>query len=352
MDLDLLKKLSNADGIASNEQEVRDIMVKVCKEYSTDILYDNLGSVIFEKKGLQCGPKIMIAAHMDEVGFMVRSISKEGLIFLMEVGGVKELAKYMQPVRITTSENKKINGIINATYDNGTSKDLYVDIGATTDKEVYDLGIEIGDMVTYTTEFESLKVHDIACGKAFDDRLGCYVMAEVIKRLKDIEHPNSVYMAATSSEEVGIRGAKTSAYKINPDVVFVIDVACFSNEFVRNHTNKRQIGKGVMLTNFDRTLVPNRKMLKVVKEAAKEKNFNLQLDMFNKGGTDGGEAHKINEGKPTVVTCLPVRYGHCPFSIVNVKDLEECIDLYVEIIKNFDMETYKDTINFKGVEVI
>lgn len=351
MNLELLKQLSNADGIASNEQEIRDIMVKACKDYSTDILYDNLGSVIFEKKGTEGGPKIMIAAHMDEVGFLVRSISKEGMIFLMEVGRVKDLAKYMQSVRITTSKNRKINGIINATYDNGISKDLYVDIGADTDKEVYDLGIEVGDMVTYTTHFESFELQNIACGKAFDDRLGCFIISEVLKRLKDIKHSNSVYMAATSSEEVGIRGAKTSAYKVNPDVVFVIDVACFSNEFVRNHTNQRQIGKGVMLTNFDRTLAPNRKMINVVKEAAKKKGFNLQLDMFNTGGTDGGEAHKINEGKPTVVTCLPVRYGHCPFSIVNVKDIEECIDLYVEIIKNFDIETYRDTINFKGVEI-
>lgn len=345
MSLEFLKKLSNCDSIASNEQEVRKVLFNELKSYSDEVLTDNLGSIIFEKKGSAKGPKIMIAAHIDEVGFIVRSITKDGLIMLMEVGGIKQLAKFMQVVRITTDNGDKIKGILNATYKDNKSEDLYVDIGAKSYQEVKDLGIEIGDMVTYDSKFQNLNNENVI-GKAFDDRLGCYVIGEVLKRLNEKEHPNTVYFVGTSSEEVGIRGAKTATEKINPDVVFVIDAACFSDEFVRNHKNKRQISEGIILTNFDRTLVPNREMIKVVKNTAKGLNKKVQLDMFTTGGTDGGEAHKISDGKPTVVTCLPLRYGHCAYSIANLNDVNDMIDIYIEIIKNFNHEQYTKTIDF------
>ncbi len=269
---------------------------------------------------------------------------------LMHVGGVKPLAQFMQKVRITTEDGKKINGIIQASYDNGSATKVYVDLGAQTAQEVYDLGIQVGDMVTYTTEFEQFDLPNTVAGKAFDDRLGCYIMGEVLKRLQDIDHPNTVYMVGTSSEEVGIRGAKTAVYKVNPDVVFPIDVACFNDEFVRNHTNQRQIGKGMMLTNFDRTLAPNRTLIRYIKDTANTLHKPLQLDMFNAGGTDGGEAHKSRDGKPTAVSCLPVRYGHCAYSIANLQDIEDAIEIFTEIIKNFDEEAYRKSIDFvKGV---
>ncbi|MEF2782637.1 MAG: aminopeptidase [Clostridium sp.] len=348
MNIDFLKKLSNADGIASNEQEVRDVLVEELKDYADEITCDNLGSIIF-KKGNK-GPKIMLCAHMDEVGFIVRSVSNMGQVMLMHVGGVKPLAQFMQKVRITTEDGKKINGIIQASYDNGSATKVYVDLGAQTAQEVYDLGIQVGDMVTYTTEFEQFDLPNTVAGKAFDDRLGCYIMGEVLKRLQDIDHPNTVYMVGTSSEEVGIRGAKTAVYKVNPDVVFPIDVACFNDEFVRNHTNQRQIGKGMMLTNFDRTLAPNRTLIRYIKDTANTLHKPLQLDMFNAGGTDGGEAHKSRDGKPTAVSCLPVRYGHCAYSIANLQDIEDAIEIFTEIIKNFDEEAYRKSIDFvKGV---
>ena len=318
------------------------------KDYADEITCDNLGSIIF-KKGNK-GPKIMLCAHMDEVGFIVRSVSNMGQVMLMHVGGVKPLAQFMQKVRITTEDGKKINGIIQASYDNGSATKVYVDLGAQTAQEVYDLGIQVGDMVTYTTEFEQFDLPNTVAGKAFDDRLGCYIMGEVLKRLQDIDHPNTVYMVGTSSEEVGIRGAKTAVYKVNPDVVFPIDVACFNDEFVRNHTNQRQIGKGMMLTNFDRTLAPNRTLIRYIKDTANTLHKPLQLDMFNAGGTDGGEAHKSRDGKPTAVSCLPVRYGHCAYSIANLQDIEDAIEIFTEIIKNFDEEAYRKSIDFvKGV---
>lgn len=346
MNIDFLKKLSDADGIASNEGEVRDVLLAELKDTNTEVCTDGLGSLIFTKNSNKSDISIMICGHMDEVGFMVRSISELGLIHLMVVGGVKPIAQHLQKVRITTSTGEKISAVINGTYENGKTEKLYCDIGATTAEEVRELGIEVGDMVTYATEFEKFAVPDIYAGKAMDDRLACFVIGELMKDLDQEELDCTVHFAATSSEEVGIRGAKTAVQKMNPDVVFVIDVATFSTEFVRDHTNQRQIGKGPILTHFDRTLAPNREMLKFVKETAKEEELPLQLDMFNSGGTDGGEAHKVNEGKATVVNILPVRYGHCAYSIVDQRDIEQMIQLYKAMLRNFDETTYKKMINF------
>ena len=346
MNLEFMKRLSNADGIASNEQEVRDVMIDELGEYADEIDCDHLGSIIF-KKGSQ-GPKIMLCAHIDEVGFTVRSVSEQGQIMLMNVGGVKPLAQFMQRVRITTQSGRKLHGILQASYENGSAVKVYVDLGAESAAQVYALGIQVGDMVTYTTEFETFDTEHIIAGKAFDDRLGCYIMGEVLKRLSDIDHPNTVYMVGTSSEEVGIRGAKTAVYRVNPDVVLPIDVACFNDEFVRNHTNQRQIGKGMMQTNFDRTLAPNRMLIKLIRDAAANLHKPLQLDMFNAGGTDGGEAHKSRDGKPTAVSCIPVRYGHCAYSLAHTQDIEDAIEIFVDIIKNFDDDAYKQSIDFLG----
>ena len=345
MNIEFLKNLSNADGIASNEKEVRQAILAEVEELPYEKQTDGLGSLIFTKKG-KSSKSIMICGHMDEVGFMVRSISNLGLIHLMVVGGVKPIAQHLQKIRITTFDGKKISGVINGEYRDGKTENLYCDIGATTAQEVAELGIEVGNMACYATEFEEFAVKDIYAGKAFDDRLACFVMGELMKRFANAELPLTVHFANTSSEEVGIRGAKTAVQAVDPDIVFVIDVATFSTEFVRDHTNQRQIGQGPILTHFDRTLAANLEMIHYVKETAQSQNISLQLDMFNSGGTDGGEAHKVNEGKPTVVTILPVRYGHCAYSIVNIRDVQQMIDLYESLIKNFTEETYHRMVDF------
>lgn len=331
-----LERLSNADAIASNEQEVRDILQTELQDFVDDIQYDGLGSVIFQKIGNANGPKIMLAGHMDEVGFMVRHITPMGQIIVVTIGGVKPLAQCMQEVRITTRLGRKIIGVLQASYLEGKTDRVYVDIGADSEAEVSALGIEVGDMVTYTTTWKAYDIHQKICGKAFDDRLGCYVFGEVIKRLKDVKHPNIVYGVGTSSEEVGLRGAKTATYVVNPDIVFVFDVACYPDEFDRSYQNKRQIGKGMMITHNDRTLAPNKNLLYYVRDLAKEIGIEVQLDMFNNGGTDGGEAHKDRKGHPTLVCCLPVRYGHCGYSIADRQDIEDMIQLFVELMKKID----------------
>lgn len=341
MDTNLLKELSNADSIASNESETRNILHNHMKQYSNNVFTDNLGSIIFEKKGTAENPKIMIAAHMDEVGFKVRAITKQGQIIVKTIGGVKPLAKFMQTVRITTNTGKKIKGYLQSTYTQELpAKEIpgqtYIDIGATSDKEARQLGIEEGNMVCYDSQFTHLNKQNAVMGKAFDDRLGCYIMAKILENLQKTNHPNTVYFAATSSEEVGTRGAKTATAKIKPDLAFAIDCCCYKDEFDRGHNNARQIGKGMILILSDRGLEPNPELVSIVKKAAAKLKKNLQRDMFDRGGTDASSIHLTGEGVPSVVTCIPLRYGHCSNSIASMDDINDTIEIYTEIIKQLN----------------
>lgn len=343
MNIDFLKKLSDADGIAGNESEVRTVILDEIASLKDGlkIQTDGLGSLILTKKGTS-DKSVMLCGHMDEVGFMVRNIAENGLIGLMVVGGVKPHAQQLQSVRITTFSGTKYFGFIQGKFENGLTSELYCDIGANSAKEVAGLGIEIGNMVAFDADFQELGPEDTFAGKALDDRLGCFVLGELIKELKDVELPLTVHFAFTSSEEVGIRGAKTAAQMMNPDAVFVVDVATYSSDWIRDHNNQRQLGKGPILTHFDRTLSPNQKMSALVRETAKALDLPLQLDMFTTGGTDGGEAHKVNEGKPTVVSILPVRNGHCAYSIMKGADIEQMITLYSGILQSLTLEKLQD----------
>lgn len=348
MTIKILEALSNADAIASNEKEVQTILYHELKPFCDHVVFDRLGSIMFEKKGTSKGPKIMLCAHMDEIGFMVKAITPNGHVMVMPIGGVKPHAQMMQKVRITTENGKKYIGILNAKFQDQQALDPYVDLGLDSAEQVYALGISVGDMVTFDTTFEMLSEKDLIVGKAFDDRIGCYILGEVLKRLQHLQHENDVVIAMTSSEEVGVRGARTASYTADADIAFPIDVACYQDEFIKDYRNQRQIGKGVMQTNYDSSLIPNRYLMQYMRKIAYKHNIPLQLDMFTRGATDGKETHVMKSGCPTVVGCIPVRYGHCGYSIAHVQDIEYAIDLYTRMICNFTQEDYQKSIDFLG----
>lgn len=343
----LFRQLSEADSIASCEDEVRAILLNELRGLSDEILCDGLGSVIFHKKGSSKNPlKIMFAAHMDEVGFMVRHISDIGFIELIAVGGVLDKSKDMQLVRITTSSGQKIEGLLNVSRDSDSKvKTMYVDIGVDSAKEVLDLGIAIGDMVCFASETRKLQ-EKVYAGKAMDDRSGCYVMIEAMKKLKD-DIENDIYIVGTSSEEVGIRGGKTATYLIDPDIVFALDVAN-NPELTKNYTNHRLIGKGPMIVHYDKTMAPNKKLLRYVKEKAEKNNISYQCDMFSGGGTDAGNAHLQNSGKLALVLGIPLRYCHGSYSFVHSDDLENLTRLVTLLAKELTRYEYEKFIDYTG----
>ena len=200
--MDLLKRLSNADAVAAKENEVRNILKEECSPYCDEVSYDHLGSVIFHKKGTDSDPlKIMFSAHMDEVGFLVRHISDIGFVYLIALGGVLDKSKEMQKVRITTCTGEKITGILNVTKnEHGAVKDMYVDLGVDSREEVENLGVEIGNMVCFASECIQMNNEKVYAGKAMDDRSGCYVISEALKRLSKESLQSDVYMCGSSSE--------------------------------------------------------------------------------------------------------------------------------------------------------
>lgn len=327
----LLKKLSEADSVASNENEVRKIAYQELKDCCDEILYDSLGSMIFHKKGKSQNPiKMMFSAHMDEVGFMVRHISDIGFLYLMALGGVLDKSKEMQVVRVTTDDGRKYEGLLNVTKDSqGKVKDMYVDIGCDSADEVKALGIDVGNIVCFASSLRHVQPK-VYMGKAMDDRSGCYVLIEAMKQIKD--NDNDLYFVLTSSEEVGVRGSKTATHMIKPDVFFAVDVAN-NPELIKNYTNHRLIGHGPMIVHYDKTLVPNPKLVKYVKKIADNNHIPYQKDMLSGGGTDAGNAHLEAGGRLAMVLGIPLRYCHGSYSMVHSDDLDNLIHLTVEISK-------------------
>lgn len=350
MNTELLKRLSNADAIAANEDEVRSILVEELRDACDDIITDGLGSVIFHKKGTSKNPlKLMFCAHMDEVGFLVRSISNIGMVYLIAAGGVKNEAKSNQLVRITTEDGNKIYGMLNSTWngDHSQAKDMYVDLGCNNKEEVEALGIQIGDMVTFASEARDMNADGVFAGKALDDRIGCFILAETLKNLKDCTCEHDVYFAMTSSEEVGVRGGETATYTINPDLVFAVDVAN-APDLVRDHTNQRKIGEGCMLVHYDKSMAANKKLLSYLKKLANEHKIPYQCDMFSGGGTDAGKAHLERGGRPACVIGIPLRFCHGPYSMLHKNDVTHTITFLKEIISSMNDEIYADVMNYIG----
>lgn len=334
MEIELLKRLCQCDAIAANEDEVRKVLVE---NINGQVTYDGLGSVIVNHKGL--GPKLMFCAHMDEVGFLVKNISDIGMLNVIPVGGVKDSAKGFQPVNVTIDNGTKVKGLMNCSYDdNNRVKDIYVDIGLDSRDEVIAAGVNIGDMVSFDSKSYILNDH-VMMAKALDDRVGCYVLKEIDRRIKTMNHDNDVYLCFTSSEEVGTRGGKCTTDIINPDIIFAVDVAC-APDLVRDYRNQRKIGKGCLIVHYDKTMIPNKKFLRWLKDKARENNIKFQCDMFSGGGTDAANAHMVNGGKLSIVLGIPLRYCHGTYSMVDLDDVESLIQLILVVIESFNKSEY------------
>lgn len=335
MDREFLERLCQANGIASQEGQVRRVLREYGEDWCDGVECDGLGSLIFTQEGE--GPTVMVAAHMDEVGFMVRAVADCGLLTVMPIGSVRVFSRLMQEVVVTTEGGREFFGILNGEYDGGSGevRDLYVDLGQDSREAVEALGVQVGDMVTFASSFREYPGGRLAA-KALDDRAGCFVMLEAMRRMRGRLHRNRICYAATSSEEVGTRGARTAAEVVRPDLCIVLDVACHKTEWVRNHTNRRQIGKGMMLEHYDKTLVANRELVRRVRRTAGELGILLQEDMLAGGGTDGGVLHVYGRGCPTVVLGIPLRYGHSPYSIGCWQDMEDGVRLLCGLLEEWD----------------
>ncbi|KNC08695.1 aminopeptidase [Klebsiella sp. RIT-PI-d] len=345
MDVTLLKALSEADAIAAAEQEVRQIMLAWADRYQKPVLFDGLGSVLIRLNESH-GPKVMVCAHMDEVGFIVRSIAQSGAIDVLPVGNVRMAARELQTVRITTRDGNKISGLLDGERHGSEVTKLRVDIGARSAEAVESTGIAPGDRVTFATPFTQLP-HQQLMGKAFDDRLGCYLILTLLRELHQTPLAAEVWLVASSSEEVGLRGGQTATRKINPDLAIVLDTACWAQNFDYGRDNHRQTGAGPMLVCHDKSMMAPPKLTAWIESIAASNQIPLQLDMFSNGGTDGGEIHLSGTGVPTVVIGPPTRHGHCAASIADAHDIALTHQLLVAILTHTNAETVAHLTDFR-----
>lgn len=346
--LTMLKDLTDANGIAGNEREVREVMKKYITPYVDEITSDGLGSLIAKKTGKEGGPKIMIAGHLDEVGFMVTQVDDKGFLRFQPVGGWWSQVMLAQRVTVITKKGD-VTGIIGSKPPHILTaearkkpvdiKDMFIDIGASSSEEAAEWGVLPGDMVVPYFEFTVMNNEKMLLAKAWDNRIGCAIAIEVLKQLKGTDHPNIVYGVGTVQEEVGTRGAKTTAAKINPDIGFALDVGIAGDTpGVTEKEALGKMGKGPQIILYDAMLVSHKGLRDFITDTADELNIPYQFDSLPGGGTDAGSIHLAHSGVPSIAITIATRYIHSHAAMLHRDDFENAVKLIVAVIKRLDRE--------------
>lgn len=334
----LLKKLTEASGLSGNEKDVRDIIINEVRDYVDDIRTDKIGNLIVYKKGKKLeGKKLMIAAHMDEIGLLVKDIDSKGLLKFMTVGGIDKRILVSKVVNIG---DKKIPGVIGAKPIHLQKKDesskvldldeLYIDIGAKS-KEDAQNHVAIGDYVSFATEYEEFGDGHIKT-KAIDDRVGCALLIELIKSDLDVEF----YGAFTVMEEVGLVGAGPVAYWIKPDYALILEgTLCYEMPELESHLIPTKLGEGPAISVIDRTTIYDSSFRNWIVKIAEKHNIPYQYRKTNMGGTDSGKIHTSGSGCITAGISVPTRYIHSPSSVICKKDYDNTLALLESILQEY-----------------
>ncbi|OES44175.1 M42 family metallopeptidase [Domibacillus iocasae] len=347
--LTMLKELTDAKGIAGNEREVRNVMQKYIEPYAEEVTTDGLGSLIAKKTGDANGPKIMVAGHLDEVGFMVTRIDDKGFIRFQTVGGWWSQVMLAQRVTIVTRKGD-VTGVIGskpphilpaeARKKPVEIKDMFIDIGASSKDEAADWGVRPGDMVVPYFEFTVMNNEKMLLAKAWDNRIGCAIAIDVMKYVQNKQHANVVYGVGTVQEEVGLRGAKTSAHQIGPDIAFGVDVGIAGDTpGVTEKEAMGKMGKGPQIILYDSSMVSHKGLRDFVTDVADELEIPYQFDAMAGGGTDSGEIHKTANGVPTLSVTIATRYIHSHAAMLHRDDYENAVKLLGEVILRLDRDT-------------
>lgn len=354
--LTMLKDLTDAKGIPGNEREVREVMRKYIEPFADEITTDGLGSLIAKKVGKEGGPKIMVAGHLDEVGFMITQIDDKGFLRFQPVGGWWGQVMLAQRVTIVTRKGD-VTGIIGSKPPHILSpearkkpveiKDMFIDIGASSREDAQEWGVRPGDMVVPYFEFTVMNNEKMLLAKAWDNRIGCAIAIDVLKQLKGVDHPNVVYGVGNVQEEVGLRGAKTASSKINPDIGFAVDVGIAGDTpGVSEKEAMSKMGKGPQVVIYDASLVAHKGLRDLVTDTADELNIPYQFESIPGGGTDAGSIHLTHNGVPAMAITIATRYIHSHAAMLHRDDYENAVKLIVEVIKRLDRETV-DKITFE-----
>lgn len=343
----LLQSLVDAPGPSGYEGPVRTIMVKELKPLAAKVSYDGIGSVIAQHGS--SGPRIMLDAHMDELGGMVRRVTPDGFLTMEMLGGWLDQILPDQRWTILGSKGpvtaitgvRDIHVMPNSDLDKLITRDqLFLDVGARSADEVAALGIRPGDPVAPDSPFTVINGTQRYTGKAFDDRVGCAVVIEVMRRLAAEGHPNQLFVTATVQEETGLRGAHTAANLVQPDIGIAIEGGVSGDIPVsRPDESEARLGQGPSLFLYDRSEQPHLKLTALIENIARDKKIPLQTDLVEHYGDDSAEMQLAGGGAPTVNIGVPVRYMHAHNGIMDRADFDQTVELVVELIKRLDANT-------------
>ena len=348
----LLKSLTDVNGISGHEMQVKSLMKDYLTPVSDEIVEDRLGG-IFGKKNATHGTKsLMISGHLDEIGFIVTQIDEQGYIYFTPIGGWWNQVMLSQKVTITTENGKEIRGIIGSKPPHALSpeerkkpvdiKNMYIDIGVGSKEEAKEAGIELGNMITPYSEFESLANDKYLTAKAFDNRYGCALAVDVLQQLKDENIDINLYAGATVQEEVGLRGAKVAANLIKPDLAIAVDVGvAYDVPGMTGEKNEGKLGDGPLAILMDATSIAHDGLRKHIKDVAEHHNIPVQWATTPGGGTDAGSIHVANEGIPTITIGVPLRYMHSNVSVLNIDDYTNSVRLITEIVRSLNDDSYQ-----------
>jgi len=342
----LLQALTEAHGVPGYEAEVRALVRGYLESLGT-IEQDRIGSLVCRQG--QAGPRVMLAAHVDEIGFMVHHIAKEGFLKFLPLGGWWDQVLLGQRVIVKTHRGD-LPGVIGAKPPHLVpaderkkvveKRDMYIDIGATSKEEVESAGVRLGDPVVPAATFQVMANGKSYMSKAFDDRVGVALIVDALRRFSTASHPNVLYGVATAMEEVGTRGARTSAEVVDPDVAIILESdICGDVPGIKPEESDVKLGAGPSLLLLDARMIPNLRLRDLVIETAEELEIPLQFSAMPGGATDGSQIHLHRTGVPTVVLAIPARHIHSHASIIHRDDYDRGLQLLVAVVERLDAET-------------
>jgi putative aminopeptidase FrvX len=344
----LLQELTDAHSVPGHEDEVRAIFVdemEDCGELSTD----RNGSVFCETDG--DGPRVLIAGHMDEIGFLVQNITLDGFIQFVAVGGWWEHNLLSQRVEILTRGGDKILGVVSSRPPHFLPESqrrqvmsidqMFIDIGADSRRSVIEeFGISLGDPIAPCSEFTPMAREDFFMAKAFDNRVGMAGVIQAGQILAQSNHKNRLIFCGTVQEEVGLRGAKTAAVYAKPDVALILEgpPADDTPGFSRADCQGR-LGGGVQIRLFDPTAITNPRLARLAIDVARAEGIPHQVTVRRSGGTDAGSFHVANHGIPSIVLGVPARYIHSHNAIIDINDYLHMLTLVIALVRRLDGPT-------------
>ncbi len=345
----LLKEICETPGISSREELMRQLVVRELKPLTDSVESDAMGNIIGIRKGNENGPKIMIAAHMDEIGFMVKFVDDKGFLRLNPIGGWDPRVMVAQRVLVHGFKGTTLRGtLMPATKpihlltaeDAGKPpklEEMFVDLGLSGEKAKE--FVEIGDMVTMDRTAEL--VGDTVVSKTLDNRVGVFIMIEVLKKLRGLKIDSNIYAVATTQEEVGLRGAKTAAYSIQPDVGIALDIT-LANDFPgpSDHEQITRLGYGTAIKISDSSLICHPKLVRHFRDVAESTGIKYQLEILTRGGTDAGGIQLSRSGVPSFTLSIPTRYVHTVNEMAHIDDIQATIDLLAAYLQEAHTRPY------------